>query len=146
MPLLKVSAGKATGGSVKVKRWRHGNVTWRISARRCYNWVRWTRIRRQRPQPNRHQWPPMLLPIQTICAKIRTVRINKAFFIIIKISVTYVQATYFYKNYTKPENPMNAMARIPAVTRAIGMPLNGLGTSFKSRCSRRPANSTRAIP
>ncbi len=27
MPLLKVSAGKATGGSVKVKRWRHGNVT-----------------------------------------------------------------------------------------------------------------------
>ncbi len=29
MPLLKVSAGKATGGSVKVKRWRHGNVTWR---------------------------------------------------------------------------------------------------------------------
>ncbi len=20
----------------------HGNVTWRISARRCYNWVRWT--------------------------------------------------------------------------------------------------------
>lgn len=27
MPLLKVSAGKATGGSLKVKRWRHGNVT-----------------------------------------------------------------------------------------------------------------------
>lgn len=44
------------------------NVTWRISARRCYNWVRWTRIRRQRPPPNRHQWSPMLLPIQTICA------------------------------------------------------------------------------
>ncbi len=41
---------------------------WRIFARRYYSLVRWTRIRRQRPQPNRHQWSPMLLPIQTICA------------------------------------------------------------------------------
>lgn len=36
------------------------------------------------------------------------------------------KAVDFYKNYTKPENPMKAIARIPAVIRAIGMPLNGL--------------------
>ena len=40
----------------------------RISARRYCNWVRWTRIRRLRLQPSRHQWSPMPLPIQTICA------------------------------------------------------------------------------
>ena len=64
----KGSAGKATGGLVKMKRWRHGNVTWRISARRCYSLVRWIRIRRQRPPLNRRQWLPMPLLIRTICA------------------------------------------------------------------------------
>ena len=48
------------------------------------------------------------------------------------------------ENYTRPENPMNAMARIPAVISAMGMPLNALGTSSKSRRSRIPAKSTSA--
>ena len=48
------------------------------------------------------------------------------------------------RNQTSPENPMNAMARMPAVTRAIGIPLNALGTSSKSRRSRIPAKSTSA--
>ena len=41
---------------------------------------------------------------------------------------------------------MNAIARIPAVTRAIGIPLNALGTLFSASCSRRPAKSTIASP
>ena len=45
---------------------------------------------------------------------------------------------------TRPENPMNAIARIPAVISAMGMPLNALGTSSKSRRSRMPAKSTSA--
>ena len=65
--LPKGSAGKATGGLVKMKRWRHGNVTWRIFARHCYSLVRWTRTRPQRPPPNRRQWSPMPLLIRTIC-------------------------------------------------------------------------------
>lgn len=48
--------------------------------------------------------------------------------------------------YTSPENPMKAIARIPAVTRAIGMPLNALGTLFSESCSRRPAKRTIARP
>ncbi len=47
-------------------------------------------------------------------------------------------------SYTSPEKPMNAMARIPAVTSAMGMPLNALGTSSKSNRSRIPAKSTSA--
>ena len=47
-------------------------------------------------------------------------------------------------NQTRPENPINAMARIPAVISAMGMPLNALGTSSKSRRSRIPAKSTSA--
>ncbi len=61
-------------------------------------------------------------------------------------SKTASKADGICKIYTKPENPMKAIARIPAVIRAIGMPLNGFGTSFRSRCSLRPANRTRAIP
>ena len=51
-----------------------------------------------------------------------------------------------FPNYTSPENPMNAIARIPQVIRAIGTPLNCFGTSLNSRCSRNPAKMIRAIP
>ena len=46
--------------------------------------------------------------------------------------------------YTNPENPMNAIANIPAVTNAIGIPSMALGTLFKANCSRIPANITNA--
>lgn len=50
--------------------------------------------------------------------------------------------------YTRPEKPMKAMARIPAVMSAMGTPRNDLGTSSKSRRSRIPAKriSARAKP
>ena len=51
-----------------------------------------------------------------------------------------------FPNYTSPENPMNAIARMPQVIRAIGTPLNCFGTSLSSRCSRNPAKMIRAIP
>lgn len=41
---------------------------------------------------------------------------------------------------------MNAIARIPAVTRAIGIPLNAFGTSLSESCSRRPAKRIIARP
>ena len=49
-----------------------------------------------------------------------------------------------FGTYTSPENPMKAMARIPAVISAMGTPLKALGTSSKSRRSRIPAKSTSA--
>ena len=48
--------------------------------------------------------------------------------------------------YTKPENPINAIARIPAVINAIGTPLNAFGTSDSSNCSRIPAKRVIARP
>ena len=48
------------------------------------------------------------------------------------------------RRYTSPENPMKAMARIPAVISAIGTPLKALGTSSNSSLSRMPAKSTSA--
>ena len=48
--------------------------------------------------------------------------------------------------YTRPEKPMKAIARIPAVTRATGAPFSAAGTSSKSRRSRIPAKSTSATP
>lgn len=51
---------------------------------------------------------------------------------------------YRFGTYTSPENPMKAMARIPAVISAMGTPLKALGTSSKSRRSRIPAKSTSA--
>ena len=48
--------------------------------------------------------------------------------------------------YTSPENPMKAIARRLAVIRAIGIPLNALGTLLSASCSRRPAKSTIASP
>ncbi len=48
------------------------------------------------------------------------------------------------RRYTSPENPMKAMARMPAVISAIGTPLKALGTSSNSSLSRIPAKSTSA--
>ena len=48
------------------------------------------------------------------------------------------------KVYTSPEKPMKAMARMPAVTSAIGVPRNDSGTSSNSNRSRIPAKSTSA--
>lgn len=47
-----------------------------------------------------------------------------------------------------PENPMNAIANRPAVTRAIDMPRMPLGMLTSASCSRSPANiiSARANP
>ena len=44
----------------------------------------------------------------------------------------------------KGEKPMKAMARMPAVTSAIGVPRNDSGTSSNSNRSRIPAKSTSA--
>lgn len=38
------------------------------------------------------------------------------------------RSTIETKNYTIPENPINAIAKIPAVIRAIGTPFSPLGT------------------
>ena len=43
-----------------------------------------------------------------------------------------------------PANPMNAIAKIPAVINAIGVPCNGFGTFANASCSLIPANTTRA--
>ena len=51
---------------------------------------------------------------------------------------------FSHTRYTSPENPMKAMARIPAVISAIGTPLKALGTSSNSSLSRMPAKSTSA--
>ena len=48
--------------------------------------------------------------------------------------------------YTKPENPINAIARIPAEISAIGAPFRPFGTFCNSRCSRMPAKSSNARP
>ena len=50
------------------------------------------------------------------------------------------------KSYTRPENPINAIAIMPAEMRAIGTPLKDLGTLFRARVSRIPAKSTIARP
>ena len=64
-------------GEVQIGLWLSSTTSYmaEIAATSGYDWLLIdgehapnTRIRRQRPQPNRHQWPPMLLPIQTICA------------------------------------------------------------------------------
>ena len=49
-------------------------------------------------------------------------------------------------NYTSPEKPINAIAKIPAVIRAMGAPSRALGTSSNSRRSRIPAKRTKAKP
>ena len=49
-------------------------------------------------------------------------------------------------HHTRPENPMNAIARILAVIRAIGIPLKALGTLLSASCSRSPAKSIIARP
>ena len=46
--------------------------------------------------------------------------------------------------YTNPENPIKAIANIPAVTKAMGTPCIALGTLFNANCSRIPANITNA--
>ncbi len=46
--------------------------------------------------------------------------------------------------YTSPEKPINANARIPAVTSAIGIPFIPLGTFARAICSRMPEKITRA--
>lgn len=43
--------------------------------------------------------------------------------------------------YTKPEKPINAIAKIPAVISAIGTPRINAGVSFISNFSRIPANN-----
>ena len=48
--------------------------------------------------------------------------------------------------YTRPAKPINASARIPAVTSAIGAPFIPDGTSASSSCSRIPARITSASP
>ncbi len=48
------------------------------------------------------------------------------------------------EGYTSPEKPMKAMARIPAVIKAMGVPRNATGTSSISSRSRIPAKSTSA--
>ena len=47
---------------------------------------------------------------------------------------------------TMPLKPMKASARMPTLTRAMGTPLNALGTSHRARCSRIPAKITIARP
>ncbi len=46
--------------------------------------------------------------------------------------------------YTTPVKPMNAMARMPAVMRAMGVPFMPFGASISSMCSRMPAKMTNA--
>ncbi len=48
--------------------------------------------------------------------------------------------------FTIPLKPIKARARIPTLTKAIGTPLNALGTSLRARCSRIPAKITIARP
>ena len=45
-----------------------------------------------------------------------------------------------------PENPINAIAIMPAEIRAIGTPLNALGTELRERVSSIQAKSTIAKP
>ena len=52
----------------------------------------------------------------------------------------------FLRYLTMPENPINAIAIMPAEIRAIGTPLNALGTELRERVSRIPAKSTIARP
>ena len=52
---------------------------------------------------------------------------------------------YVNINYTKPEKPINAIARIAAVMSAIGLPFIAAGTPSSSKRSRMPAKSTNAI-
>ena len=46
--------------------------------------------------------------------------------------------------YTTPVKPMKAMARMPAVMRAMGVPFMPFGASISSMCSRMPAKMTNA--
>ena len=50
------------------------------------------------------------------------------------------------RSYTMPEKPRKASARMLTVMRAMGRPLKDFGTSFRARCSRRPAKRTIARP
>ncbi len=52
----------------------------------------------------------------------------------------------FYMPYTIPVKPINAKAKIPAITNAIGTPFIPLGASIRSICSLKPANKTMANP
>ena len=45
---------------------------------------------------------------------------------------------------TSPENPIKAIAKMPAVISAMGTPFMALGTFSNSRRSRKPANNTKA--
>ena len=49
-----------------------------------------------------------------------------------------------FRTYTSPENPINAIARIDAVIRAIGTPWKAFGASSNSIRSRKPAKITNA--
>lgn len=49
-----------------------------------------------------------------------------------------------FLSYTRPEKPINAIAKIPAVIKAIGIPLNVFGRSVSSSFSLNPANNTNA--
>ena len=48
--------------------------------------------------------------------------------------------------YAIPENPINARAKRPAVTKAIGIPFIPLGISASSICSLNPAKVAKANP
>ncbi len=61
-----------------------------------------------------------------------------------EVAVRTTSSVSEYSGYTSPENPMNAMARMPAVMSAMGTPRKAPGTSSKSRRSRIPAKSTSA--
>lgn len=60
----------------------------------------------------------------------------------------FESVSLFYTFYiaTIPENPMNAIARIPAVIKAMGNPFIPLGILTSSRCSRIPAKIVSASP
>ena len=53
--------------------------------------------------------------------------------------------TLCYGRGTRPLKPMKAMARMPAVTSAMGTPFMPLGVPVRSICSRRPAKITSAM-
>lgn len=52
------------------------------------------------------------------------------------------QVVFMEITYTKPLKPIKAIARMDAVSRAMGTPLNSLGTLLRARASRSPAKST----
>ena len=48
--------------------------------------------------------------------------------------------------HTMPEKPMKAMAKRPAVIRAMGVPFIPAGMDVRASCSRMPAKIVRASP